>query len=235
MGPRSYPDTASRFHKKTSEEFIMRKALLTVAFCTLSSAGTAAWAQADTIGSNASAASAPLSQLSWGRLQGRVAFATTATPLRADYLGNDSAFKVSSLSLMGDYYLRPSLSQLTLGGLRATSGVVFGQRSSLWGMSSTSIGPLNVDRRSYSADPYNGSVVPEHTTTPYFGIGYSNTGSAFGKSANWGFSADLGLMSLSPGNIGRIGKVFSGSQNLDDMVRDLRLSPVLQLGFTYSF
>ena len=223
----------------------MRKALLTVAFCTLTSAGTAAWAQADTLGANATAnataaatagaASAPLSQLSWGRLQGRVAFATTATPLRADYLGTDTAFKVSSLSLMGDYYLRPSLSQLTLGGLRATSGVVFGQRSSLWGMSSTSIGPLNVDRRSYGADPYNGSVTPEHTTTPYFGIGYSNTGSAFGKSANWGFSADLGLMSLSPGSIGRIGKVFSGSQNLDDMVRDLRLSPVLQLGFTYSF
>ncbi len=39
-------------------------------------------------------------------------------------------------------------------------------------------------------------------------------------------------MSLSPGSIGRIGKVFSGSQNLDDMVRDLRLSPVLQLGFS---
>ena len=214
----------------------MRKALSFLAFCSLTAAGavtsTAAWAQADTLASQGSASS--LAALSWGRLQGRVAFATTATPLRADYLGTDTAFKVSSLSLMGDYYLRPSLNQLTLGGLRATSGVVFGQRSSLWGMSSTSIGPLNVDRRSYGADPYNTGAT-EHTTTPYFGVGYSSTGSAFGKSANWGFSADLGLMSLSPGNIGRIGKVFSGSQNLDDMVRDLRFSPVLQFGFTYSF
>ena len=49
-----------------------------------------------------------------------------------------------------------------------------------------------------------------------------------------GFSADVGLMSLSPGNIGRFGRVVNGSQNFDDAVRDLRLSPVLQFGFTYA-
>jgi hypothetical protein len=213
----------------------MPNALLTVAICLLSTVATAAWAQSDNV--DTAGAAAPRAPLSWGRLQGRVAFATNATPLRTDVQGSETAFKVSSLSLMGDYYLHPSLNQLTLGGLRATSGIVFGQRSALWGMPASGIGPLSVDRRSLGADPYNTgyNAYADHSTTPYLGIGYSGNGTAFGKSASWGFTADLGLMSLSPGAIGRIGKVFSGSQNLDDMVRDLRLSPVLQFGFSYAF
>jgi len=211
----------------------MRKVLLSLALCILAAATLPA--RADALDVDTTGAAAPLPTLSWGRLQGRLAFATTATPLRTDFQGTEAAFKVSSLSLMGDYYLRPSLSQLTLGGLRATGGLMMGQRNGLWGLSSSHIGALSADRRNAAwYDPYN----PNYTdlnTTPYLGIGYSGTGPGLGRGTNWGFSADLGLMSLSPGAIGRAGRVVSGSQNLDDMVRDLRLSPVLQLGFTYSF
>lgn len=207
----------------------MRTTLLSAAFCMLCTLGVVTPSRADTVGTTG--ASAPLAPLSWGRLQGRLAFATDTTPLRTDLQASETAFKVTSLSFMGDYYLRPSLSQLTLGGLRATSGIMFGQRSALWGMSSNSLGGFGIDRRNTSYDSGN----YEHTSTPYVGLGYSGTGGTYGKSGSWGFSADLGLMSLSPGNIGRFGKVLGGSQNLDDMVRDLRLSPVLQFGFTYAF
>ena len=54
-------------------------------------------------------------------------------------------------------------------------------------------------------------------------------------SGSWSFSADLGVVSQSPGNMVRFGKVFSGAQSLDDVVRDMRLAPVVQLGVSYSF
>ena len=63
------------------------------------------------------------------------------------------------------------------------------------------------------------------------GIGYSNLSAKSG----WHFSADLGVVSQSPGNVVRFGRVFSGAQSLDDVVRDMRLAPVVQLGVSYSF
>ena len=208
----------------------MRQALLSAVFCTACTFGAVTPSHADTVDTSGASAP-PLAPLSWGRVQGRMAFSSGTMPLRADSTASETAFKVSSLSLLGDYYLRPSLSQLTLGGLRATSGIMFGPRSALWGLSSNHIRGFGMERRNGGYDSSN----PDNTTTPYFGLGYSGTGGTYGKSGSWGFSADLGLMSLSPGNFGRFGRVVNGSQNLDDVVRDLRLSPVLQFGFTYSF
>ena len=167
-----------------------------------------------------------LDSLSWGRLQGRLAVTTTSS--LSSLTESSVGTKLSSVALIGNYYLSPSLSQLSFSGLRATSGLMVGRRTSLWGMpGSGGTAPFSVDRRSF-ADTYppDGS-----SNTPYIGIGYSSTG---GK-GNWGFSADLGLMSLSPGSIVRLGRVFNGGQNLDDVVRDMRLSPMVQLGISYSF
>jgi hypothetical protein len=183
-----------------------------------------------------------LESLSWDRVQGRLAFATNTLSLRADDShGRDfDGTKVSSVTLIGSYYLSPSasLSQLSFSGLRATSGLMIGQRSPLWGIPGSSSASCSVDRRrgggniAYADGP---AMDPSATTgsnnTPYVGIGYTGLG---GK-GNWGFSADLGLISLSPGSIVRLGRVFNGSQNLDDMVRDLRFAPVVQLGISYSF
>ena len=72
---------------------------------------------------------------------------------------------------------------------------------------------------------------PKRTTLPYIGIGYSNLSAKSG----WHFSADLGVVSQSPGNVVRFGRVFGGTQSLDDAVRDMRLAPVVQLGVSYSF
>jgi hypothetical protein len=64
---------------------------------------------------------------------------------------------------------------------------------------------------------------------PYVGLGYSGLTGRGG----WGFAADVGVMALHGDSV-RFGRL-SGAQSLDDLLRDLRLTPVLQLGVSYSF
>jgi hypothetical protein len=66
---------------------------------------------------------------------------------------------------------------------------------------------------------------------PYLGIGYSD----YSLKTGWGFWADIGLVMQSPGNASGMGRVLSGSQSVDDLVHELRMSPLLQLGVNYSF
>jgi hypothetical protein len=173
--------------------------------------------------------STSLFDLSWNRVQGRLAFSTQSTPLRSRPDVHDHAFALSSLSVMGDYYLRPTPSAYSLSGLRATGGFVFGPRTSLWGMSGSSRA-LSIDQRSSGYDPTGSGVHNDPlSTSTYLGIGYS------GVRRSWGFTADVGIMSTNPGSIGRVGRVVNGSRSFDDVVRDLRLSPVLQFGFSYEF
>jgi len=180
------------------------------------------------------------SLIQWERVQGRMALGTVSSPSLGKGLAHntgtglvsaappDAPARLSSVSLIGDYYLGPSagtpLNQIAPTGLRATTSLMLGKRAPLWGMSSTSTGLLGDNRN--PMDPSG-----ESNSTPYLGIGY--TGAA--AKGSWGFTADLGVMSLSPGQVVRFGKVFNGTQNLDDVVRDLRLAPVLQLGISYAF
>ena len=181
--------------------------------------------------------SADVDSVPWARFQGRISYAATA-PLAATPTtqGDGTGLQVQGMSVMGDVYFGGSRS--SAGGFRATSGLIYGSRSSLAGMSAMApaSGLLNVDRRlfgasatglGYTTDPVNESS----GTLPYVGIGYSSLAARSG----WSFSADLGLVSLAPANAVRLGRVFGGSQNLDDVVRDMKLTPVLQLGASYSF
>lgn len=178
----------------------------------------------------------------WARFQGRIAYAAAAPITTTPAVpGDGTGLQVQGLSLMGDVYFGGSpdgTAKSSAGGFRATSGVIVGTRSSLWGMSAMApaSGLLNVDRRLFGASKPNlGSATdPAHEasgTLPYVGIGYSSLAPRSG----WSFSADLGLLSLAPANAVRLGRVFGGGQNLDDVVRDMRLTPVLQLGASYSF
>jgi len=155
----------------------------------------------------------------WTQFQGRLSLGTASPSLRIEAPGFDTAsLKLSSLSLMADYYLTPAL-QGSAGGLRATSGVLFGPRSSPWSGPGTG-GLFNVDRRMLPA-VVDGST--DTGTTPYLGIGYTG----LSVKGGWGFSADVGILA------GRLGRNLG--QSLDDQVRELRLAPVLQLGVSYSF
>ncbi len=171
---------------------------------------------------------------SWSRFQGRLSLGTAAAPWRP---GADSAAaKLGSASLMGDYYFSRSLvGARQLGGFRATSGLIFGPRALLGSAqggfasgSAFSIGSRSIGQAPL---PLAGDSAWDATTAPYLGIGYTNLSVRSG----WSFNADLGLVGHGAGNSARLGRGPTGGQSLDDAVRDMRMTPLLQLGVTYAF
>ena len=66
---------------------------------------------------------------------------------------------------------------------------------------------------------------------PYVGVGYSDLSTRSG----WGFRADLGLMALQPQSAVKLGSTLSGAQGVDTWLNSMQLSPVLQIGVSYSF
>jgi hypothetical protein len=173
------------------------------------------------------------------RLQGRVRLGMDTQAGALDISGSSgNQARLSGASLLGDYYFsRHSERVGDASGFRATTGVFLGSRLGLWGghaPAALNSSLYSVERHSFSllGPPQAGDGASQDSgTVPYLGLGYSGTSLKGG----WGFSADLGLMALNPGSAARLGRAFGGGQSLDDLLRDLRLSPVLQLGASYSF
>ncbi len=170
----------------------------------------------------------------WARWQGRVSI-TTGTPLwRSEMLRGESfGLKVQGITLMGDYYFtRSRLGEHGAGGFRATSGVLLGQTAP-WTSQPAGGAGLSVGQRNTSL--FSGLAGSEPTsesgTVPYVGFGYTG----LSPKSGWGFAADVGVKALQPPSSVRLGRVANGSQSLDELVRELRLTPVLQLGVSYSF
>jgi hypothetical protein len=146
--------------------------------------------------------------------------------------------RLGGASLLGNYYFGSGAAREgEASGFRATSGVFLGSRLGMWGGHAPTVLSgtfVHLERHSFSLltlpQPGDGAS-PESATLPYLGLGYSASSLKHG----WGFSADLGLLALDPGSAVRLGRMFSGGQNLDDVLRDLRLSPLLQIGVSYSF
>ncbi len=166
-------------------------------------------------------------QDAWPRWQARFGLATTGTPFEA---GN--RWQLSAGQLLGDYYwsgLRP-VGVGRSGGFRATSGLLLGQRSIALGTpalaSSQGLG-LTVSR---SVRLSNGPFEAHEawSAVPYVGVGYSGVSLRGG----WGFTADLGLAGTSGGLHTRSGL---GSPGAEELLRELRLTPVLQFGASYAF
>lgn len=179
--------------------------------------------------------------VNWSPWQGRVNYGS-ALPLWRSGLGGfeSGGFAVkripslTRLDLLGDYFFAPSLASSSgIGGFRATSGIIIGTRSQL-SISQSSLpdglfGTSNRLLRS-SALPYSADAGVEPATSPYVGVGY--TGPA--EPGGWSFSADLGLIGSGANNAAS--RLFgSGQRNLDDSSRDMRLTPLLQIGVLYSF
>jgi hypothetical protein len=171
-------------------------------------------------------------RLSWPSLQARLQFSTE--PLRPSVGAFESAsLRPRSAALFGDYYVsRPFFGNT--GGVRLTSGVVTGPRGALFGPGqATAPGPFafsSVSRGGARAGATLADVNGESTQTlPYLGIGYSGSSLRGG----WGFSADLGLTAQNGGSQRLTHSLMS--QTLDDTLRELRFTPVLQLGVSYRF
>ena len=161
-------------------------------------------------------------QLQWARWQGRVSVGAEPAGL-----------KLNTVSLMGDYYFTGSLlGSRRAGGFRATSGLLLGPRTQSWlgqpGLNAGSTFSISTQVFGQTATlPAAGETPSDNATLPYLGLGYTGLSMRGG----WSFNADLGLVVRSPGNVVKFGR----NQSLDDTVRELRLSPLLQFGVSYSF
>lgn len=138
--------------------------------------------------------------------------------------------QVTSLNVLGDFYFPNSR------GFRATGGVLLGARTLPWSSSAlltSQPGAALVVGRTTPAgtEDTGGDAAEAPTSVPYLGIGYSDASARGG----WGFSADFGVLALAPRPAVRLGRAFSGQQSFDDLLRDLRLTPSVQVGVSYSF
>jgi len=177
--------------------------------------------------------------LTWPRWQGRLSVSSVTPRWQAPQNGDTAdAGGLKINGLIGDYYFSRRLAETSrVGGFRATSGLVLASsRTALWigqPQAATRSSAFNVERSlfgaSTSAQP--DGTVDSSSTVPYFGFGYSGMSIRGG----WSYSADFGLMALNPGSAVKLGRVFNGNQNLDDLLREMRLAPVLQLGVSYAF
>jgi hypothetical protein len=143
-----------------------------------------------------------LAEAPGGRL-GMTSHPDLAAPVRAAFLGD---YDLGSFGLALPH---------TTGRFRATSGLLFGLRS-------TAVG---------GAVSWTGGANGPLPLATYVGVGYTGWLTKTGLS----FSADLGLTANYPGGSWRFGRALFGNQGFDATLRELRLQPRLQLGVQYSY
>jgi hypothetical protein len=183
--------------------------------------------------------SAPGADALWPQWQARVALQLSTLQ---NYGQANPGMQLGSRSLqggalLGDYYFaRPFF-----GNFRASGGVVVGSLaglpagvftpnspaatsvavSLLGGAAGTASSGLTSNGNSSNG---TGAGTDSPQAAPYLGLGF--TGAAWHNRVS--FSADLGLVSDRP-------RALFGNQGMDNALRDMRLSPVMQLGLRYSF
>ena len=132
--------------------------------------------------------------------------------------------------LFGDYYLTgPGFGQGDIaGGLRLTSGLAIGPRRATQGLPPVRLGEglRSAPGLQLGPDQENSRVA-----LPYLGLGYTSLSAREG----WGFSADIGLGGLAPGERLRLGRSNPTAAQVENVLNALRLAPVLQLGVSYAF
>lgn len=168
-------------------------------------------------------------QLPWPKLQTRIGLGM-ASPLGADLSLASGAVPLQGGRVLEDYYFSngPLMSRAR-GGFRATSGLLLGGRGPSLSLATVprTGSTLTVSQQAVAG---LGPDAEGNHAVPYLGVGYTG----LSLKGGWGFTADVGLMALSPGQGLRLGRLVSG-QSLDEVVRDMQLTPVLQLGLSYSF
>ncbi|MEX8493102.1 hypothetical protein [Sphaerotilus sp.] len=108
--------------------------------------------------------------------------------------------------LVSDYYFAPSL------GLRATGGL----QTDVAGSHDVRLGTTG------------------QRATPYVGLGYSTGGVNANRWGRWGLSADIGMQAVRGSDV-TLGRALESPTGVGELIRELRLTPVLQLGVSYAF
>jgi hypothetical protein len=180
----------------------------------------------------------------WSGTQTRLsvyAVHANATPLRLGYQASSgqSTLAPMAAAVSGDYYFSKELADVSLPrtGFRASSVLLIKQPGiSLSDLAWSSRTAASFGNPAYLSLP---TLPPGMADTgadnvsamPYLGIGYSDVSLKTG----WGFWADIGLVVQSPGNALGLGRVLSGTQGVEELIRELRMAPMVQLGVSYSF
>lgn len=161
------------------------------------------------------------------RLQARVGINSSQT---AD--GSNPAWQQQGGVVLGDYYFSRARfgSGDVSGGFRATSGLLLGQRSLALGTPALAGGQgftLTMLRQQRWAGAIGESLSEPWSAVPYLGVGWSGLSVRGG----WGLTADFGFAARPLGGGLRVGNTMA----LDDLLRELRLTPVLHVGVSYAF
>ena len=171
----------------------------------------------------------------WPQWQARIAVQTgSLSPVTlADRFGNawggnGAPRGLQGGAVFGDYYFaRPSF-----GAFRASGGLLIGAQSGAPVFnSSNSLGSTRLDLSVNSLGNIGATALENPMATmPYVGLGF--TGAAWRSLA---ITADVGVVAERPAGGGSTGRALLGNQGMDNALRDMRLSPVLQLGVRYTF
>ena len=180
----------------------------------------------------------------WARWQARLVFGAASpawqsalSPALGSALATSdrSELRPARLSLLGDYYLSvPASGSARASGLRATGGILLGPRARPWIGQALATGNPPLSHSSSLGTALMPSLpsaresLGDSAALPYLGVGYM---AAPGRSG-WSLGADLGLVAQRPGSAGY---ALGRGKSLDDAVRELRLTPLFQVGISYSF
>jgi hypothetical protein len=170
----------------------------------------------------------------WPRWQARLGVATADASTSPSWSARLGAISVQSASLLGDWYFRvPGLDRWQqFGGFRATSGLIVGPRyalSSALAMPSRG-SALALGHQQLSAVEAGRT---QSAGLPYLGLGYSIA--ATGRNG-LSFQADVGVLMQNPQQqLPRLGRALVSQARVDEVLRELRWSPLLTLGIQYSF
>jgi hypothetical protein len=170
-------------------------------------------------------------EASWPLWQTRLGLSAAASPI-----DTGTRWQLIAGQLLSDYYwsgLRPAGVGRS-GGFRATSGILLGPRSLALGtpaLSSPQGAGLSLSQSAWPLPGTSNALAPDSwSALPYVAVGYSGISLRGG----WGFTADVGLVGTTGGlRAGRDGAL--GSQGVDELLRELRLVPVLRVGAGYAF
>jgi hypothetical protein len=164
----------------------------------------------------------------WPRWQTRLEVIGPLTPAPSAPNADSPAARPGA-RVFGDYYLLDLGDAVDgfAGGLRATSGLTVGARGLATGMP-PGIGGSGLAWR--DRDPMGGRDLSA-TSLPYLGLGVTGLSLRGG----WGVSADIGLAGYDPAGGLRPGRAGAELNAAEEVLRELRLTPVLQLGVSYSF
>jgi hypothetical protein len=173
---------------------------------------------------------APATAALWPQWQARLSLQSTSlSPLSMNRLLEASALQrgVQGAALLGDYYFATP----EFGRFRASGGVMLGAQGGapLMGSAAESRWGLAVGSGSFqslgNASEYQAGAAP------YLGLGFTSSG----WHDSLAVTADVGVMSDRPSAMTGLAKVLFGTQGSDYSLREMRLSPVLQLGLRYTF